>query len=348
MFHPGVQRRTTNQHRVRRRYNSPRLLESCETNIYPLFLHGSKKNWLLIPQESLNYFQSNFLSFFPDTSFKHIYEYMESFEEKYPKNSMQFTFLSSLSKMNMEYEEIVTLLKETFYKNQSLRWSFKKLLNRWIASKLEQVNTTDLVTVDIPKKPVFLYDIQARKKYAFEATTILKDSYTRLLNHDGLILDSKMPRNPYTNTDFSLLDCLIVHNQLRRHGITDWLWEAFARQKFSLDALQEHFEVPMRLACLKAVFIENNYQAHDLLVDFIHEQYENHGKQSPTDNVLYRVLRTCKNHPFIEDWMDVCQEYWSYQIRPNAFTDKNQIAIAEKTRKLMIVSHYWINLLKQK
>ena len=347
MFHPGIQRRTTNQNR-RRRYNPPRLLQAGETNIYPLFLSGCKKNWLILPFESLNYFQSHFLSFSHETSLKHIYETIETFQEKYPKDSMQFTFLYSLSKSNLNYEEIQKSLKSSFEKNQTLRWSFKKLLNRWLSSKLEQVNTTDLVTVDIPKKPVFLYDIEARKKYVFEASTLLKDSHTRILNHDGLILDSKMPRNPFTNTDLSFLDCFVLHNQLRSHGITDWLWEAFARQKFCLDLLQEHFEVPMRLACLKEVFRENNYQAHDLLVDFIHQEYENNGRQSPTDAVLYRVIRTCKDHPFIEDWMDACKEYWSYQIRPNAFTDKNQISIAEKTRKLLIVSHYWINLLKQK
>jgi hypothetical protein len=347
MFHPGVQRRCTNQNR-RRRYNTPNLLQAGETNIYPLFLAGCKKNWLLFPSESLNYFQSHFLSFTPDVSLKHVYETIETFQEKYPKDSMQFTFLFSLSKSTIQYNEIVPSLKSTFEQNQSLRWSFKKLLNRWLYSKLEQVNTNDLVTVEIPKKPVYLYDIKARKKYVFEATTLLKDSFTRLLNHDGLILESKMPRNPYTNTDLTFFDCFILHNQLRSNGITDWLWEAFAKQKFSLDLLQEHFEVPMRLACLDSVFREYNYQSHDLLVDFIHQEYENHGKQSPTEAVLYRVLRTCKNHPFIEDWIDACKEYWSYQIRPNAFTDKNQIAVAEKTRKLLIVSHYWINLLKQK
>lgn len=347
MFHPGIQRRrNTNRHNVRRRYNSPVI--GREITPYPLFFTGCKRNWMLLPSESMNYFQSHFLSFSPDTSFKNIYEVVQKFPENYPKDSMQFTFLYSLSKSTLTYDDIHNSLFETFYKNQTLRWNFKKLLNRWMPSRIEQVNTTDLVTVDIPKKPVFLYDMHARKKYVFEASTLLKDSHTRLLNHDGLILESKMPRNPYTNTDLSFLDCISLHNQLRSHGITDWLWEGFAKQKFSLTSLQEHFEVPMRLACLQAVFRENNYQAHDLLVDFIHQEYENHGKQSPTEVVLYKVLRTCKNHPFLEAWIDACKEYWSYQIRPNAFTEKNQIEVAEKTRKLLIVSHYWVNLLKQK
>ena len=309
---------------------------------------GTNKSWLLLPEDSLNYFQKNNLAFPSCTPIQEIYTYIESFEEKYPKDSMQFIFLHSLSKSNLSYEHIKKSLQDAFYKNQSLRWSFKKLLNQWLSTRLEQVNTTDLVTTEIPKQPVFFFETQKRKKYVFEASTILKDSYIRLLQHDGLILDSQMPRNPFTNNDLTLYECISFHNQLRKNGITNWLWEAFAQQSFSLEKLQEYFEVPMRLHVLQTVFIENRYQAHDLLVDFIIQQYENHNKQSPTEALLYKVIRTCSNHPFLEDWISVCKEFWSYQIRPNAFTEEKQIEVAEKTRKLLIVSHYWVNLLKTK
>lgn len=345
MFHPGIPSRTRRRvfHR-RNRIGSSIITQGPKT----LFLFSPIKKWILLPETSLNYFQKSILSFPSNCSLVEAYTYIEDFENNYPKNSMQMGFLFTVSKSTMSYEEIQESLFDAFYKNQTLRWKLKKLVFHWISKKAEQVNTTDLVTVEVPRKPVYLINVYQRKKYVFEASTILKDAYTRLMNHDGLILDSKYPRNPYTNEDLSFEHCIFLHNQLRTYGATNWLWEAFARNKFSIEKLHYEFETPMRLQCLQSIFSEFNFRAQELLVDFIVEQYESHAKYPPPESILYKVIRVCKNHPFVEDWISACKDWWSYQIRPNAFTDENQIRVTEKTRRLMVVPGMWVNLMKQK
>lgn len=346
MFHPGIPSTRRRQQRHHRQRNV-----SSESRTPPpktLFLLSSTKKWILLPEHTLNYFQKSILSFPSSCTFTEIYKYIESFEKDYPENSMQMGFLYTVSKSNLPYEQIQESLFDAFYMNQALRWKFKKLLFHWISKHSKQVNTADLVTLEVPSKPVYLIDLNQRKKYVFESSTILKDAYTRIMNHDGLILDSKYPRNPYTNEILSFEDCIFLHNQLRRYGTTNWLWEAFARNKFSIEKLQHEFEAPMRLQCLQSIFNEFNFRAQELLVDFILEQYESHAKYPPPESIVYKVIRVCKNHPFVEDWISACKEWWTYQIRPNAFTDENQIRVTEKTRLLMIVPGMWVNLMKQK
>ncbi len=346
MFHPGIP--STTRRRVSNKRNRIGTSVSTQRTEPTLFFLSSPNKWMLLPEHSLNYFQKSILSFSSDSSLCTIYKEIETFETNYPKDSMQMAFYFNISKSKIPYEHIKESLLDAFYKNQALRWKLKKLLFHWISKQSQEVNTTDLATCDVPINPVYIIDINARKRYVFEASTILKDAYTRLMNHDGLILDSKYPRNPYTNEVLSFDHCVFLHNQLRSHGTTNWLWEAFARNKFSIEKLQHEFEAPMRLQCLQSIFSEFNFRAQELLVDFIVEQYESHAKYPPPESILYKVTRACKDHPFVEDWISACKDWWSYQIRPNAFTDENQIRVTEKTRRLMVVPGIWVNLLKQK
>lgn len=306
-----------------------------------------KKSWLLIPRAHLTPYQYIILSGMkPD--FLTVWLAAYSLEEVYSESSREYIFLRAFYPSNLTFAEIQEQVKEAFERNQTLRFQFKRLLNAWRFRHVEFVNTVDVVTQEEIQKPVRIYDWALRKGYAFEAATILRDSTLRLLNHNCLMMESLPPRNILTNMKFTEGQCIAVSKQMQAHGITNAHWECFAKSKFSIQKLLYTYEVPMRLELLQGLFKQYSWDAADLLLDFIDEQYRKANELVPDENLCIAVFKRHWSDSYVSSWISLCKEDWAARIRPHSHTEAFKAYIQGKAGTLIQSETTWYTLLKKK
>jgi hypothetical protein len=333
MFHIGRAPTTSQrQQQQQRRRRSRRIISKPTSEILYPWTFG--KSWLLIPRKQLSAYQYIILINNPH-NFKGVYTTANDIKEKFPEDSKEYQFLRAFHKSTMTYQEIQTHVYDAYMKNQHIRFAFKRLLNRWVFRRILIVNTIDVVTQELIKQPVSVYDWAVRKCYLFEAHTILRDSTLRLLNHDCMMMESLPPRNILTNMKFTEGQCISVYTQMLKYGVTNTHWESFASSGFNIRKLLYTHEVPMRLECLKTFFKGYSYENADLVIDFIDLQYANYNELLPDEKLLYCLIRKHWNHPYIKSWVHLCKQYWDAQIRPHAYTESVKKYINQQSYTLI-------------
>ena len=179
------------------------------------------------------------------------------------------TFLRSFSK-----EADLAKLESIFRKNQSVRFSMKRLVLLWKLRNTKQMNEEDISTMETPKKKVVVYSADLRNMYVFEANTLLKDSLSRLTLNEEFFPKPMYPRNPFTNQSLTYGQLFSIHKQLRAHGITHWIWEAFFKSKFCLSSLLDTFSSPLKVHSVNAFFSDkSDHLSQSYVADFIESRY---------------------------------------------------------------------------
>lgn len=269
-------------------------------------------SWLLLPESGLSYFEREMLREECVTSFANPYLKSISFNRKYPEGSIGYIFAKAAFPINMSYIDIMNSINRAYLKNTHVRLCMKKLCVAWKRKHMNMVNDVDLVTQEVPKKPVLIFNWQTKTTYQFEATTILRDSFIRLMNHDLMILEPLKPRNPFTNSELTYAECLSVHEQLLKAGVTNWLWEAYAESDFVIKKLLKNFQVPMKLYCIDLILKNNNdVDTLEFIMDFILGEYIHHKVINPPSDITILLLIKQQWHSSImQSWISTCRTFW--------------------------------------
>jgi hypothetical protein len=225
--------------------------------------------------------------------------------------------VSAFKAPEQSYEHLSQSIEALYDKNMKIRWAMKRLLNIWKNRSIRVINDTDVATQEVPKRPVISIDWRTKTAYQFEASTILQDSINRLLNNDHLFLKPLPPRNPFTNSALTYGQLLSIHNQLRKNGKTNWIWESFAASNFNLLKFETTYEVPVKLRCLDILLADyKSIITVDFILDFIMGEYGYHVLyRRPNESTLMRVIVTKWENPKIQEWVRLCREYWKNNIR---------------------------------
>lgn len=310
MFAVGINPQVSRDTRQKRR-----VCISRTKSFNPKFT-GRPTSWLILPLNPLSFFQ-RLLYEHSTNSFTGPYFTSVNFVTKFPPNSYEYSMAKALYPTPIEYDKIPISIEEIYLKNMRVRWAMKKLMNAWKRRHFKFMNEEDIATQEIPKNPVVLINWATKTVHQFEAMTILRDCVNRLLNHDELFLLPLDPRNPYTNEPLSYGTLISIRNQLRRAGISHWLWEAFVASKFNMILLEKNYEVPMKLRCLD-LLIKNNthFTTIDFVMDFVIGEYSYHSFRSPpNESTVMNALITKWDTPKVQEWIKLCVLYWTNEIR---------------------------------
>lgn len=226
----------------------------------------------------------------------------------YKEGALPRDFLRSFAK-----EEDLAKLEPIFKKNQKVRFSMKRMVLLWKLRRTRQMNTEDISTMEVPKKQVVLYSADLRNKYVFEANTLLKDSVSRLTLNEEFFPHPLYPRNPFTNEKLTYGQLLSIHKQLRLHGITHWIWEAFFQSRFSLESLLDSFSSSLKIHSIKSFFSDNNdYLSQTYVADFIESRYTS--KKISDISFYMKVYDWASvvhsSHQHMVEWRRLSCKYW--------------------------------------
>ena len=317
MFHPGRAPKKNKRARAVRKgkfipINSKEDIDNstCQFEINPT-------HWLILPKKDTLVFERQLFCRESSYAFSSSYLQSISFKRIYPEQSLAYIVAKAAFPTTLSHSEIEKHVQDTFMKNNRVRLCMKRIVNAWKKKHMCIVNDADIVTQEKPKKPVYLVDWPSKIIHQFEASTLLKDSTIRLMNHDVMILEPLSPRNPFTNNDLTYSACLSLHKQIRAAGITNWIWEAFAESEFNLVKLVRTFEVPMKLNCLDLVLKEStSYYTIEFIMDFILGEYTYHAIiNPPTETEITRLITLNWETPVIQSWISLCRVFWRAHIK---------------------------------
>jgi len=196
-----------------------------------------------------------------------------------------------------------------------LRLAFIKLLHHWRFKHLQIANTDDIVTMEPPKKPVYIVNWESKTVHVFEASTIMRDITERLMQHDGVFEESASPRNPFTNTPFTQAQMISVWNQVSLSGVTtSTAFSAFRQTRWNLDRFEGEYSHMLKLNALrKTMKNPGHYDYIDRMMDFIQYAYEMKCEQCDTNLYKY-VLKYNNNNRIIREWETLCTKYYETSI----------------------------------
>jgi hypothetical protein len=239
---------------------------------------------------------------------------------------------SYLKQKTKQYISMCSLLKQPFFeqeylqmaywfeKEQRCKHHFLQLVQCWLYKRYKgrMLNTEDPVTLCIPKIPVYLFDIQRRGSYIFEATTLKQHMESELFYSEWLFPQTKHPKNPFTNLEFR--ECQRIHliSTLRTLNRGSWALEAYQSLKWDLERLKAEYAIPLKLSALTSMLrTPTSDETIEFMEEFIEKQIRIN-KLTKEFQTTFPILKWAvvfaADSSYIQQWRMLFQKYYSYSI----------------------------------
>ena len=226
--------------------------------------------------------------------------------------------------------DLVYIIKDYIPAILKMKFSFKIFLHHWRLRRLSQINTEDIATTEVPKKPVFVVDWASKTKHVFEASTLMRDITERLLQHDGMFDTSSHPRNPFTNAPLTQAQMISVWSQISSSGTpTSTAFSAFRQSRWSMTIFELHYSHMLKIHALRKTMSDTSHPDYmERMADFI--QYVYDYESEPCNIAAYKyALLHYKNHRLLKTWAKLCTGFYEASI---LFSDSDKfIAVREST-----------------
>jgi len=226
----------------------------------------------------------------------------------------------------------ISELKEAIQKNETVRWLLKRLIHPWRLKRFRASNTEDVMTGEIPKKPVHIYDWNTRSKYVFEAATLHKDICSRLCLAEEQFPTPKPPRNMFTNEPLTYGQLFGALRDLESYGVSSWVTKAFASENYSVESFERTYAIPLKKHALKILFSSHSNPDYiDTLLEFIQFEYEYHDREFIRPDVWVWMIEHDPTDERIQAWRNICYKYYTAVIHMGLRNDMSEIhALSEK------------------
>jgi hypothetical protein len=220
--------------------------------------------------------------------------------------------------------------------NNRVRNQFQRLAHLWKTRRLKKANTEDLMTGEEPKHCICLKDYKNNSEYVFEADTIHKDMYERLLQNYYTFPEPLAPRNPYTNELLTFPQFFNIMRQLYQvpGKKVHWALDGLYSCSYNLKKFQNVMASRLRQALIHRIMSNPmNDTGNEILADFIEDCFKETTLILSEETIEYRykMLRWAvgkfPTHPKICKWRAVCYKHQLQRINaiPPTLEEKNEL-----------------------
>jgi len=233
--------------------------------------------------------------------------------------------------------------------NNRVRNQFQRLAHIWKSRRLKKANTEDLMTGEEPKHCICLRDYKNNSEYVFEADTIHKDMYERLLQNYYTFPEPLAPRNPYTNELLTFTQFFNVMRQLYQvpGKKIHWALDALYSFSYNLNRFQNIMASRLRQTLIHRIMSNPmNDTGNEVLADFIEDCFKETTLIISEETIEYRykmwrwAVGKFPTHPQICKWRAACYKHQLQRINaiPPTLEEKNELN-REIERLILYVHH---------
>jgi hypothetical protein len=329
---------------VRKKITLYKSLQLKSGNKY-IFTEDDGKEILLTAEIEPNLFIRKLVSKIPET-IKYRLEFLSNFineemnEVMYVDQIETNEYIDSSKQFNPK--QLFTNLKEQLYtaylKEVRLRRAFRNLLQRWrirrIDRKAEEVGEEiDPITLMVPEKEVYLYDLEVGKRYTFDAKSLSSWIETKLLYSEGGFPMPMYPKNPWTNIDFTYYQLISIYNQLKEKGELKWGLVTFRKYNFNKHIWARYHNSALTLTAIRTSLRNlDSYDSREILEDFINLKMEELHIFSPNyvTNAYRQAILKVPNHWYLEEFKAVAFMH----LESDHFNWNNDRIINDRCKKI--------------
>ena len=213
------------------------------------------------------------------------------------------------------FENVYEAVIAGYIRECRLRRIFRGVLQRWRIRKMNRASTAaiDPITLSPPEKTVTVYDWATRKRYLFDAKSLATLIDSQLLYNEYGFSVPQMPRNPWTNMEFTYIQLVSMYEQLQHHGELRWGFTTLRSHQFHKEAWELYHRPALTMKAIRASMTRLDCRAsREMLEDFIIRQMEE--CQIPmTDNILHvysLAIQHAPNHWYVESFKSLACQFW--------------------------------------
>ena len=213
------------------------------------------------------------------------------------------------------FENVYDAVIAGYIRECRLRRIFRGVLQRWRIRKMNRTSTApiDPITLCPPEKTVTVYDWATRKRYLFDAKSLATLIDSQLLYNEYGFSVPQMPRNPWTNIEFTYIQLVSMYEQLQHHGELRWGFTTLRSHQFHKEAWELYHRPALTMKAIRASMTQlDSRAAREMLEDFIIRQMEE-CQMSMTDNILHiysLAIQHAPNHWYIESFKSLACQFW--------------------------------------
>jgi hypothetical protein len=224
-----------------------------------------------------------------------------------PDYSMPFLF-------NEYYEN----LWSDFLMEVQMRRRFRTLLYHWRLRQIDKKpqDLTDPITFMPIESCVTVYDMKMRRKYCFEANSLIKSITKNLFFQQYTMPDAQPPKNVITNTPFSSNQLMSLYEQLKSKSNAAY-FVYYRKLGFLLPRWKLHMLPTLSLAAIQSELNDSkSADGRDIFLDFVKDFMET--AQLPLteyfETFLEDAVEWYYDDPLLSKLRSLCINYYESRL----------------------------------
>jgi hypothetical protein len=250
-------------------YNGPRwkipsgiaTTESIKYKFQKLEIYSIKQVFRQLKHESMN----------------NIYSRIDlSFDSHFSKLPYIRAYLTSLKDREAnEWKRVASIYSALF---KVVKFMNKLVFARRVKICMKkQINVEDIVTMEVPKRPVYVINYPERCTYVYEVDTMRRSINTKLLMSDWMFETPHYPINPLSNEPFTTGQLLSIYNQMKAYGSFSWVFDRFKACSFNLKLFKVRFKQQLKLEAIESHFKNEPENSKETIFDLFESNAINYG-----------------------------------------------------------------------
>jgi hypothetical protein len=179
-------------------------------------------------------------------------------------------------------------------------------------AKARIINTVDVVTMEIPVKPIYITDMIQKCTYVYEASTLFKAMTCRLLTSDYMFVNPMEPINLLSNEPFRLGQNIAVFNALKAHGEISWVLDRFRLAKFNINTFKLKNKQALKLESISFHFLHQPECSKETVIDYFDLMCDKRNMEYSYVVWFKDNYNNKKYSAYIQKWITLTRKYYEF------------------------------------
>ena len=212
------------------------------------------------------------------------------------------------SREKSEWNEVYMLYKLVF----RFATMFNKIrhMTKIYRSMKNRLNVEDPVTLEVPKKPVYVLNLKRHCSYVYEANTIRRAMENRLLTCYWMFNEPKQPTNILSNEDFVMGQYISVLRQLKEYGEFSVTLQLFRNSHFDIDSFERYNKQYLKIKAIERHFKDETSASKITITEFIKVMSIGRGLDKKKIDKCIQTYDFYKNYAYIQTWINLTKKYY--------------------------------------
>lgn len=180
----------------------------------------------------------------------------------------------------------------------------------------KQINTEDIVTLEIPKMPVYVVSFSKRCTYVYEAETLRRTINNKLLTSEWMFENPQHPLNILSNEPLTMGQMVSIYSQLKSYMKFSWVFDRFKACEFNLKSFRTRFRPQLKIEAIESHFRNELENSRETLIDFFEANAAEYRMSDDQITKFRDFFYLCPNSQYAQSLKAMAKRHYiAYELR---------------------------------